>query len=517
MKLICPACGAERDDVEPGAGGRLVANCACCGRLLVNMDGTTIIGEAPGYLTDQELDLSIPGFRIEQKIAQGAMGVVYKATQESLNRAVALKVLPEYLADRPIFVERFYEETKALSTLSHPNIVTIIDRGNVGKTFYFAMEYIDGQPLSDALDEGFDTRRLLEVAESICKALRYAHAHEIVHRDIKPANIMLTRDGQVKVADFGLAGIMPRKENGARPMSASATRMGTPGYMSPEQMKDAMFADARSDIFSTGVVLYELATGSRPKVSALTLPSQMSERVDPRLDPIVEKCLRISPEERYQSAEAMLADIRRLRMELEAAPACPSCGHIGPVRFEKCTVCGQDLSRFFDVCVDCGHMNRRDVRRCLSCGADLGARRTAVLQRVERTFSEVDDLRLDERYDDALKAVRTILGLKGRALEASRTRARTLLENLKRERREAALRTFREGKLLFDAGDLASAIVRWESISPENERVRMYLELARTRAARFAAMRRYDRKMNALLIVAALVITASLVLFSWLT
>jgi predicted Ser/Thr protein kinase len=225
------------------------------------------------------------------------MGVVYKARQKNLDRIVALKVLSPHLSEDPEFVERFTREAKALAQLSHPNIVGIHDSGIHDRVPYLVMEYIDGTPLRGVMAGGkFTPDRALEVIPQICDALQYAHANGIVHRDIKPENILIDRQGRVKIADFGLAKLSVEQSK----LTQSGFVMGTPRYMAPEQFEPAGRVDHRADIYSLGVVFYEMLTGEVP-MGRFKPPSAKAD-VDHRLDPVVLKSLEREPEDRYQSA-----------------------------------------------------------------------------------------------------------------------------------------------------------------------------------------------------------------------
>ncbi|NIN48716.1 MAG: protein kinase, partial [Gemmatimonadales bacterium] len=199
-------------------------------------------------------------------------------------------------------------------------------------------------------------------------ALSYAHQRGVIHRDIKPANIMLSSRNEVKVTDFGLASLMAeeRREETAE-LTGRALRMGTPAYMSPEQRRSPEHVDGRTDIFSAGVVFFELLIGERPSLPVEKLPAELSELADPRLDPIIGRCLAQDPDRRYQTAEALLEDLERFGHELERAPRCPECGNLSPVRTRTCVYCGRSLEQFFDICPQCKEENRRDVRHCLYC------------------------------------------------------------------------------------------------------------------------------------------------------
>jgi len=240
---------------------------------------------------------AFPNLEIVEMIGQGGMGVVYKARQKNLDRVVALKVLSPHLSEDPEFVERFTREAKALAQLSHPNIVGIHDSGIHDRVPYLVMEYIDGTPLRKAMAGGKLTPgRALEVIPQICDALQYAHANGIVHRDIKPENILIDRQGRVKIADFGLAKLSAEQSK----LTQSGFVMGTPRYMAPEQFEPAGLVDHRADIYSLGVVFYEMLTGEVP-MGRFKPPSAKAD-VDQRLDPVVLKSLEREPKDRYQSA-----------------------------------------------------------------------------------------------------------------------------------------------------------------------------------------------------------------------
>jgi len=255
--------------------------------------------------TPEELTELLPEFEVESLIGKGGMGAVYRARQPSLDRVVALKVLVEPVADAG-FAERFQREAHALASLSHPGIVSVYDFGRAGEYWYITMELVDGTDLRRVIDgRAMTPREALSIVSQVCEALQYAHDQGVVHRDIKPGNVLLDRDGNVKISDFGLA-----KMTGQRP-SLALTRasqvMGTPHYMAPEQMETPLEVDHRADIYSVGVVLYELLTGELP-MGNFALPSQRVQ-VDVRLDEVVLRALQKDPPKRYQSATAVRTDV----------------------------------------------------------------------------------------------------------------------------------------------------------------------------------------------------------------
>ncbi len=254
---------------------------------------------------------------------------------------------------------------------------------------------------------------------------------------------------------------MPQKDESRDLAGLSATHMGTPGYMSPEQVEDALLADGRSDIFSTGVVLYELACGQRPKLPDPPPPSQLAPHADPRLDPIIMKCLDLDPENRYQVARDLLDDLVVLHAEVAKAPGCPQCDHVSGVRIRQCVKCQEDLSGLFEACADCGALNRLEVQRCLQCGGNLEERRKALADEAEHA--------------------------------------------------EAVQRTIREGKHLFRAGDFERAIALWEGVKPGNKSIEPLIERARARREELASIQRSNNRMNGVQIVAAIVLLLTVI------
>jgi len=272
-------------------------------------------------------------YRIEAKLGEGGMGVVYKARDTDLDRPVAIKVLPAERVEDGGRKRRFVQEAKAASALNHPNIVHIYGIDTAGSVDFIAMEYVEGRTLADLIGrKGLKTGETLRYAVQVADALATAHAARIVHRDIKPSNVMVTPTGLVKVLDFGLAKLV---ERGDADLSASTQTMlprteegaviGTAEYMSPEQAEGRTL-DGRSDIFSFGSVLYEMATGRRPfngesKLSVLsrilredpTPPRQISTSTPPELERIILRCLRKDPARRYQT----MADVKIALEDLE--------------------------------------------------------------------------------------------------------------------------------------------------------------------------------------------------------
>ncbi|MDX8398651.1 MAG: serine/threonine-protein kinase [Gallionellaceae bacterium] len=269
-------------------------------------------------------------YEINSELGQGAMGVVYKATDPLIDRIVAIKTINLGLAleEKEEYEGRFYQEAKAAGRLSHPNIVTIYDVGKSGDVAYIAMEFLQGREIREILDDGqaLSVAQVLDISTQIALGLAYAHEHGIVHRDVKPSNIMMIRDGHIKITDFGIA----RMES-ASVRTQTGMVLGSPKYMSPEQVMGKLI-DQRSDIFSLGVMLYEMLTGKAPFVGdninsimyqtlngVPPLPSSVNADVPEMLNFIVAKALAKNLDDRYQNARDLANDLRDCRENLPRA------------------------------------------------------------------------------------------------------------------------------------------------------------------------------------------------------
>jgi len=322
----CPRCGTV---LRPSAPEGL---CPRCLGALNFATETVLPGEekmvAQPPLTPEQLAVHFPQLEIIECLGRGGMGVVYRARQKSLNRMVALKLLaPERVQDAK-FAERFAHEAQALAKLSHPNIVTIHDFGEAGGFYFLLMEFVDGVNLRQLLrSRKLTPEEALAIVPPLCDALQFAHERGIVHRDIKPENLLLDKDGRVKVADFGIAKMLsvekiptdseqPRMEKEISGRSefvgipAPSVAAGTPGYMAPEQKTAPQKVDARADIYSLGVVFYEMLTGELP--GAKLQPPSKKVQIDVRLDEIVLRALEQTPELRYQTAGEMRTQLETL-------------------------------------------------------------------------------------------------------------------------------------------------------------------------------------------------------------
>ncbi|MBN8460882.1 MAG: protein kinase [Verrucomicrobia bacterium] len=305
----CPRCGHLLAADTPGG---LCPRCV----MAMNLAPETILTQpddpAPGLqpLSPGEIADKFPGYEILECLGRGGMGVVYKARQKSLDRIVAIKILPPERVGEERFADRFATEAATLAKLNHPNIVTVHDFGETGGLFYIVMEYVDGVNLRDLLREGkLEPQQALAIVPPVCDALQSAHEKGIVHRDIKPENILLDKDGRIKIADFGIAkligpvaAVCDRRtspdESQRRSQTAATVMAGTQGYSAPEQANCT--ADHRADIYALGVVLYEMLTGERPNKDVVA-PSR-KVRIDVRLDEMVLRALEKEPERRYQTA-----------------------------------------------------------------------------------------------------------------------------------------------------------------------------------------------------------------------
>jgi serine/threonine protein kinase len=248
-----------------------------------------------------------PQLEILECLGRGGMGVVYKARQPRLDRVVALKILAREKEKDPQFAERFQREAQALARLSHSNIVMVYDFGQTVGLYYLLMEYVDGLNLRQLLQTRKITpEQALTIVPKICEALQYAHEQQIVHRDIKPENVLVDKYGRVKIADFGIAKMLG-PATPSRSLTGEKGVIGTPHYMAPEQIEKPATVDHRADIYSLGVVFYELLTGELP-LGRFPAPSQKIE-VDVRLDEIVLHALEKEPKRRYQQAKEFKTDV----------------------------------------------------------------------------------------------------------------------------------------------------------------------------------------------------------------
>jgi serine/threonine-protein kinase len=261
----------------------------------------------------------IASYTLLEPIGHGGMAAVYRARQETLDRIVAVKVLADNLATSDEFMQRFVREARTAANMRHPNVITVHDFGQDERGVpYLVLEYVDGLTLADLMDAGLEDSRIPDLLDQIAAGLDYAHGRGVIHRDVKPGNVLLTEDGRVVLADFGLAWLM----EAAVHLTMSGGVIGTPEYMSPEQAS-GLRVDARTDVYALGVVLYEMLTGDRPfsgdsaiaillKHVQAPVPSLAAVRPDlpPAVDAVVKQALAKDPERRFQTAGALARAFR---------------------------------------------------------------------------------------------------------------------------------------------------------------------------------------------------------------
>ncbi|MEZ6242368.1 MAG: serine/threonine-protein kinase [Phycisphaerales bacterium] len=267
----------------------------------------------------------IPGYKILGELGAGAMAKVYKAKQLSLNRDVAIKVLPKKYSQNAQFIERFYAEGRAAAQLNHPNIVQAFDVGSAGDTYFFVMEYVAGRTVHDDIQEHkrYSEREAVDIIIQVAEALEHAHAKGLIHRDVKPKNIMITREGVVKLADMGLARAVSDVEAAE---AEKGKAFGTPYYISPEQIRGEINIGPPADVYSLGATLYHMVTGSVPyegkNPSAvmhkhlkgeLVPPDHVNPKLSAGIAEVVEMMMARNPKKRYQTATDLLVDLRAIK------------------------------------------------------------------------------------------------------------------------------------------------------------------------------------------------------------
>jgi tRNA A-37 threonylcarbamoyl transferase component Bud32 len=318
----CPKCGAKLPPNAPKglcpqclmkAGLQAGSECETGGASDAQSQTPADTTTQPGFIPPEPEQLAekFPQLEILELLGQGGMGAVYKARQKQLDRLIALKILPPEVGQTEAFAERFTREARSMAKLNHQHVVTLYEFGKTDDgLYYFVMEFVDGTDLRRVMLAGeLGHPQALAIVPQICEALQYAHTKGIVHRDIKPENILLDKDGNVKITDFGLAKLLDRPAN-IYTLTRAGQRMGTPHYMAPEQIEHPDQVDHRADIYSLGVVFYEMLTGELP-LGRFPPPSKKVE-VDVRLDEIVLRTLEKEPDRRYQHASEVRTEVETI-------------------------------------------------------------------------------------------------------------------------------------------------------------------------------------------------------------
>lgn len=343
---------------------------------------------------DDLIGVTMGNYKILAPLGQGGMARVYKASQENLNRDVAIKVLPPWFAADDNFVRRFNLEALLVARLSHPNIVMVFDTGKLNGHFYIVMQLVDGGTLKQRLDQLHAQGQAMDIFEAqpiftqLADALSYAHDNEIVHRDIKPVNVLMDRKGRPILSDFGIAKALAETQG----LTRQGAGVGTPEYMSPEQCQGAP-VDGRADIYALGIMLFEALTGRLPftgdNYHALAhshiyetppFASAVNPAIDPSIAQITQTALAKNPAQRYQRAEDMGKALEQATRALQSQSlrsagdisrlattplySCPQCRHPNKPNVRYCTKCGIALK----VCRFCSTPNMVSNRFCSKCG-----------------------------------------------------------------------------------------------------------------------------------------------------
>ena len=319
----CKSLRAKLAAKEPAESSKSLIEIMIENRVLTKNQSIRLLREVG---TEAGKKFTIPGYEILERLGKGSMGLVFKARQTSVDRIVAVKVLLDTLAENKEFIKRFEREAKIAAKLQHTNIVNAIDAGEVEGHHYFVMEYVEGATIKDEIDKGkvFDEKVALKIVIAVAEAMKHAHERGLIHRDIKPENVILTKDGQVKLADLGLARLTADEKWA---MAEAGMAIGTPYYISPEQVRGQVDVDIRGDIYSLGATLYHMVTGRVPypgdtpaevmrkhvdKNLILIPPDHINTRLSSGLGVVVETMMAKNRDSRYGNPDDLILDLKCL-------------------------------------------------------------------------------------------------------------------------------------------------------------------------------------------------------------
>jgi tRNA A-37 threonylcarbamoyl transferase component Bud32 len=414
-------------------------------------------------------------YEVIDLLGRGGMGLVYRAFDRQLNREVAIKTVTEGFSGDPEMLQRFYREAAKTGALHHPNIVIVYDLGEQDGFPYIVMEYLAGDPL-DRLIESRQSRPLafkLKIVEQVCYALGYAHRNDVIHRDVKPANVIVQSDGIVKLLDFGIA----RQEKTDGHLTRTGHVIGTIQYMAPERLKNEPF-DGRSDIFSVGVMMFELLTGQLPFTGDYSIAQQVLAdqhppldqflpEYPPALDGILDRALAKNPDDRYSTADEIAAEISSLAHELkkeQVAEWIQRAEHL--VQADQYTSAREVLLQLWKV--DSQHTRARQLIAQVQHSLTLRQR----AEQISQLRKQAEEAERDKRYDEAIGDLQEACGL-----DPENAGLSELLETIrqKKRRRELVEGYLRQADNARDHGDLAGAgavIAKALEVDPEDTRVR---------------------------------------------
>lgn len=429
-------------------------------------------------------------------LGRGGMGLVYRAFDRQLNREVAIKTVTEGFAGDQEMLQRFYREAAKTGALKHQNIVIVYDLGEQDGFPYIVMEYLSGDPLDRIIQSGQPQPLAfkLKIIEQVCYALGYAHRNDVIHRDVKPANVIVQSDGVVKLLDFGIA----RQEKTDGHLTRTGHVIGTIQYMAPERLKNAVF-DGRSDIFSVGVMMFQLLTGQLPfsgeysivqKILSEKHPplSQFLDKYPPVLDSILDRSLAKNPEDRYSTADEMAAEIASVAQELRKEQVAEWMERAGRlIHTEEFTAAREVLLQVLKI--DSQHTEARQLIAQVQQNLNLRQR----AEQIRQLRAQAEEATIDKRFDEAIRCLEEACGL-----DPSSSELAELLETTqqKKRRRELIDGYLRQADTARERGDLESAgavIAKALEVDREDSRVRAaHVALARLieEAARQAKTRK---------------------------